>query len=113
MVWETIFEHLKKDGFDVYSPGTKKGECKSKYIVVKVGGGSGTSFSTDQTYYDVMMYVPDNRYSELDNFVSDVKKSMKKLYPLVKPTGEETPSYYDDTYKAHMVSVVYSNYKKR
>ena len=112
MVWKKIFRHLKSEGYDVYSPGTKKGECKKKYIVIKRAGGTNTQFSTSEIFYDIMLYVPDNNYSELDSFVYDVKKSMKKLFPLVKPTGEETTSYYDDNYKAHMVSIVYSNYKK-
>ena len=111
-MWQTIFRHLKKDGFEVYSPGTKQGECKSRYIVIKSGGGSGTQFSTTVSYYDIMLYVPKNKYSELDGFILEVKRSMKKLFPMLKPTGEETSSYYDDNYKAHMVSIVYSNYKK-
>ena len=37
---------------------------------------------------------------------------MKKLMPMLKPNGMQTPSYYDDTYKAHMVSISYTNYKK-
>ena len=96
MVWKKIFRHLKSEGYDVYSPGTKKGECKNKYIVIKRAGGTNTQFSTSEIFYDIMLYVPDNNYSELDSFVDDVKKSMKKLFPLVKPTGEETTSYYDD-----------------
>ena len=27
--WQDIYLHLKKVGFDVYSPGIKTGECKS------------------------------------------------------------------------------------
>ena len=33
--WQDIFLHLKKEGFDVYSPGIKLGECESEYLVVK------------------------------------------------------------------------------
>ena len=59
-----------------------------------------------------MCYVPKDAYSELEPFVASVKQSMKKLMPMLKPNGIQTPSYYDDTYKAHMVSVSYTNYKK-
>ena len=37
-IWNDIFNHLKEEGFDVYPPATKKGECKKPYIVVKHGG---------------------------------------------------------------------------
>ena len=30
--WQDIFLHLKKEGSDVHSPGTKIGECTSKYV---------------------------------------------------------------------------------
>ena len=113
MVWETIFEHLKKDGFDVYSPGTKRGECLSPYIVVKNNGSSAhTSFSTDVDLYTIMCYVPKMKYSTLEPMLQKVKGCMKELAPMVIPYGQQTPSYYDDDVKAHMVNIEYKNYKK-
>ena len=38
--WQDIFLHLKNEGFEIYSPGIKTGECKSEYIVVKNNGSS-------------------------------------------------------------------------
>lgn len=34
---------------------------------------------------------------------------MRSLYPLFVLTGFETAAYYDDTVKAHMVSIEYRN----
>lgn len=111
--WQDIFLHLQKSGFDVYSPGIKVGECKSEYIVVKNDGSSRhTSFSTDNDFYSVMCYVPQNRYSDLEPLVQRVKRSMKELEPMILPYGSQTASFYDDGYKAHMVSIEYKNYKK-
>ena len=77
-VWQSIFRHLKKEGFEVYSPGMKTGECTSKYIVVKNDGSSRhTSFSTDVDLYAVMCYVPKDNYSELESYVQQVKEAMK------------------------------------
>ena len=111
--WQDIFLHLKNQGFDVYSPGTKTGECTSEYLVVKNDGSSKhVSFSTDVDLYAVMCYVPKEKYSTLEPLVQMVKKSMKELEPMIKPYGSQTPSYYDDSYKAHMISIEYKNHKK-
>ena len=111
--WQDIFIHLKQDGFDVYSPGIKVGECNSEYLVVKSDGSSKhISFSTDVDLYSVLCYVPKDKYSTLESLVQRVKKSMKGLEPMIKPYGSQTPSYYDNSYKAHMISIEYKNYKK-
>lgn len=111
--WQDIFMHLKNAGFDVYSPGMKIGECTSEYLVVKNDGSSKhLSFSTDVDLYSVMCYVPKEKYSSLEPLVQRVKNSMKELEPMIKPYGSQTPSYYDDSYKAHMISIEYKNYKK-
>lgn len=111
--WQDIFLHLKKEGYNVYSPGMKTGECTSQYIVVKNDGSSKhASFSTDIDLYAVLCYVPKEKYSSLEPFVQEVKNSMKGLEPMIKPYGSQTPSYYDDSLKAHMISIEYKNYKK-
>lgn len=111
--WQDIFLHLKKVGFDVYSPGTKVGECTKEYIVVKNDGSSKLpTVSSDSDLYAVMCYVPKESYSRLEPMVQEVKKAMKGLEPMILPYGSQTPSYYDDSYKAHMISIEYKNYKK-
>lgn len=111
--WQDIFMCLKNQGYDVYSPGMKTGECTSEYLVVKNDGSSKhTSFSTDVDLYAVMCYVPKDKYSSLETLVQRVKRSMKELEPMILLYGNQTPSYYDDSLKAHMVSIEYKNYKK-
>ena len=111
--WQDIYLHLQKEGFDVYSPGTKTGQCLNEYIVIKNNGSSKlASFSTDSDLYTIMCYVPKDKYSSLEPFIQKVKKSMKGLEPMILPQGNQTPSYYDDGFKAHMISIGYKNYKK-
>lgn len=111
--WQDIFLHLEEAGFEVYSPGVKVGDCTSEYIVVKNDGSSKhTSFSTDVDMYAVMCYVPKDKYSQLEPLVQRVKERMKELEPIIFPYGSQTPSYYDDSFKAHMISIEYKNYKK-
>ena len=111
--WQDIYLHLKKSGFDVYSPGIKTGEYTKEYLVVNNDGSSKhASFSTDNDFYAVMCYVPRNKYSTLESLVQRVKEAMKDLEPMILPYGTQTSSYYDDSFKAHMVSIEYKNYKK-
>lgn len=110
---QDIYLHLKSKGFDVYFPAEKVGECTSNYIVLR--DASSTKFenySSTITYYDIMCYVPRNKFSQLAVFVEEVKEAMKELVPMIKPTYTETQSYYDDTIKGHMQSVEYKNYRK-
>ena len=111
--WQDIYDHLKNDGFDVYSPGQHKGECHSSYVVVKdMGAAKIGNFSSMRHLYDIMCYVPQKRFSELEPFVYKVKKSMMGLYPMIKPNHFETPSFFDDSVKGHMISVQYINYRR-
>lgn len=110
---QDIYIHLQSKGFDVYMPEIKIGECKSPYIVVKNDGSSQHPvFSTDVDMYAIMVYVPKQAYSSLEPLVQSVKQTMKELEPMIKPYGSQTPSYYDDSYKAHTISIGYKNYKK-
>lgn len=110
---QDIYVHLQSKGFDVYMPEIKIGECKSPYIVVKNDGSSQHPvFSTDVDMYAIMVYVPKQAYSSLEPLVQSVKQAMKELEPMIKPYGSQTPSYYDDSYKAHTISIEYKNYKK-
>lgn len=111
--WEDIFNQLKKFGFDVFPPGIKTGDCTKPYIVVKIDGSTEhTSFSTNVDLYSVMCYVPKQNYSKLEPLVSAAMESMKELEPMILPYGQRQPSFYDDTVKAHMISISYKNYKK-
>jgi hypothetical protein len=109
--WQDIVRHLKACNFDVYPPGARVEECESPYVVVKHNGGTKMpGISTMKETYSVMVYVPS--YSILEMEVQRLKAAMKGLEPLIMPNGFQTGSFYDDGFKAHMVSVEYHNYKK-
>lgn len=111
--WQDIHAHLEKKGHEVYAPGTKNGECVRPYIVVKNDGSyRHANFSTYRDMYAIMCYVPKGQYSMLEVMVQRVKEDMKELEPMIVPYGQQMPSYYDDYYKAHYISLEYENYKK-
>lgn len=108
-----LYKHLKLSGFDVYMPGVKYGDCKAPYVEVKSYGlvnVPGTS--SKSSLYIVMCYVPKKSYSELEKLVEDVKKAMYEIKPMFIESGIETPSFYDDSIKAHMISIQYRNSRK-
>ena len=110
-VWEIISDTLKNNGWDVFPPGTKKGECKNKYVVLKQDGSSQVgSFSSQFDYYMFLLYVPSNEYSKLGTYERQLKELIaKELFPLIIPTGQKMSDYYDDNYKAHLRTILYRN----
>ena len=110
---QDIYVFLKDKGFEVYFPAQKVGECTSPYVVVRDATTTKVAgFSSTVTYYDIMCYVPKDHFSTLEPFVEQVKISMRGLVPMIKPTYTQTQSFYDESVKAHMISIQYLNYRK-
>lgn len=108
--WKDIYNHLKGAGFAVYSPAQHKGECTSPYVVVRDAGTSPyQQFTSTVTLYELLCYVPGDKYSTLGDYAESVKASMKGLWPMITPMGYETAPFYDDTVKAHMTAIQYQN----
>lgn len=110
-VWERIMDVMKANNIEAYPPATKKGECTYEYVVVKQEGSSQyLSFSSEAHYYTFLLYVPQHKYASFERFKKTVKDVIREqLYPLIMPTGLETPEFFDDTFNAHMVSIQYRN----
>lgn len=111
--WADIYRHLESKGFDVYPPSRHKGECTSRYIVLKIDQSMqvGTFSSVSQSY-DILLYIPNDEYSQLEDFVADFKTAMKELEPMIMPEHYQTPAYYDESVNGHMVSIRYRNSRK-
>lgn len=108
-----LYNHLKRNGFEVYMPGIKHGDCLEPYIVVKNDAAINILGTTSHSQlYTILCYVPKNRYSDLESLVTNVKATMYDLKPLFMPTGLQTSSFYDDDIKAHMISIQYRNSRK-
>lgn len=103
-LWEIISETFISNGIMCYPPASKNGECKESYIVLKQAGGVQVeSYSSVWVYYMFMLYVPKNKYTELDRFEERVNKIIhESLYPMIKPTGLKNNDFYDDNINAHV-----------
>lgn len=111
--WGDIYKHLKSNGFSVFSPGQHEGECVSRYVVVKISDAPQVSgFSSVSQQYDLLLYIPKDEYSELEDFIASVKQCMKGLRPVIMPVVYQTPSFYDEDVKGHMVNIRYRNSRK-
>lgn len=108
-IWEIIQKKLEENSIKVYPPATHKGECKEQYVVLRQSGSSQLgNFSSEIVYFDFLLYVPYNKYQTLDDFERTVKNVIDtQLYPMLMPTGNNTPDYYDDEIKGHMRSFKY------
>lgn len=114
-VWQIIADILNKYGeLPVYPPAIHNGECTSPYIVLKKDGGARVpGYSSQYQYYRVMIYVPRNQYSKLDDYQKQVETIFKeKIFPLLLPTGQIESDYYDDNYNAHMRAILYRNVRR-
>lgn len=107
-----IRDTLSEDGTDVYFPEQHKGECIKEYIVVKGSGTVSLTVSSEFALYTIILYVPKNKYSRLEDFKMETKQKMKQLYPKLMYIGNETETFYDDSVKGHMTSFQYQNCRK-
>lgn len=113
-VLKQIFDCLLNSGFDCYFPASHKGECISEYIVVRLAGSTNLliNVTSERPIYDILCYVPHNRYSDMEIMKNKVKQTLKQLYPLIKYIGNETPAYYDEEVKGYMCSFQYQGIRK-
>ena len=111
-VWKITQKALIDAGIDTYPPAQKTGDCKDFYVVLKDDGASQIgSFSSERHFYTLLCYAPRKKYSQLLDFVERCKKVMAEapIYPMLMPTGTQTPSFFDDSFNAYMISVQYRN----
>lgn len=110
---QRIRDNLSDSGFNVYYPAQHKGICKEPYIVIKNNGSiKELDISTDRPIYELLLYVPYNRYSYIETYLYDVKLSMRQLYPILQYRGEEKPVFYDEDVKGYMSSIEYIGTRK-
>lgn len=111
--YEHIFNVLKKK-YDVYSPAQHKGQCLSPYLVLKHNGVTPYENYTSERYlWDILIYIPFDAYSTLEDFAKDVRKTiLSELYPMLRIVNVMSVPFYDDTIKAYMVSIQCESFTK-
>lgn len=112
-VLKQIKDAISNNNIDSYYPQQHSGNCINEYVVVKYSGAVKIEgVSSDMPTYAIMCYVPSVRYGDLMPLLEKVKIALREIYPLVEPSGNETPSFYDDITKSHMISLEYIGHRK-
>ncbi|MCI9274191.1 MAG: hypothetical protein HFE39_09625 [Clostridiales bacterium] len=106
MDWQSIYEHLKAAGFDVYALGQHQGVCAKPYIVLRANG-IYQGLGIEQVLYELLLYYPADYYYRFEEYISRVKKAMNLIYPQVKLVDPETPHYLDPDVMGFMTSLTY------
>ena len=101
-----LFDFLTENDFDVYFIGQKKGNCTKKFIVIRDSGIIPiTSNKTATQIIDIIGYVPESKYIEIEEFKENIKETMKEYAARI--TGEESPIIPEDSFKAYSFSITY------
>ena len=101
-----LFDFLTENDFDVYFIGQKKGNCTKKFIVIRDSGIIPiTSNKTATQIIDIIGYVPNSKYTEIEPFKENIKEVMKE-YP-ARITGEESPVVPDNEVKGYTFVITY------
>lgn len=112
-ILKQIYDCLNDGTIKIYFPTQHKGECLEPYIVIKYGGAVELyTVSSERPVYTIMIYVPNDMYSSLENIMFETKQKLKKLYPLIQYNGNETPSFYDEDVNGNTISVDYVGIRK-
>ena len=108
-----IYEHLKNNGFEVYSIGQHKGICSNPYLVIKENGTNeivGTSLNSEMV--EIMIYYPLGSYSKLNQYKQSTLYCMKFLKG-IRRIIESSPTIIDDDKKAYTTSFYYRKIKMK
>ena len=110
MNWQTIYTHLKNNGFAVYSLGQHEGKCTSPYLVLRNNGAILNQSLIGQEY-EILLYYPKDRYSEFEGYIERVKQAMNALYPSLRLEDAEQPHFLDDDVEGYMTGLIYRVWK--
>ena len=108
-----IYEHLKNNGFEVYSIGQHKGICSSPYLVIKENGINeivGTSLNSEMV--EIMIYYPIGSYSKIKEYKRLVLYSMKSIKG-IRRIIESSATIVDDDKKAYTTSFYYQKIRMK
>ena len=101
-----IFNLFLENDFDVYFVGQKFGICNKKYVVIRDAGTIPIySNKAGTQIIDIIGYVPESKYIEIEEFKENIKETMKEY--VARITGEESPVIPEDDFKAYSFSITY------
>lgn len=111
-LWQKIYLHLVKLGYEVYSAGQKKDKCQKSYVVIKENGVTALAGNVaGYKLFDIIIYHPIDNYSTMEAYTENIKMALKDIDEL-SPMGNERPCIIDSEVQAHTTSVLYQQFIK-
>lgn len=111
-LWQKIYLHLLKLGYEVYSIGQKRDKCQKSYVVVKENGVTAMVGNVaGYKLFDIIIYHPMDNYSTMEPYVENIKQALAAIDEL-RATGNETPAIIDSEVEAYTTSVIYQQFKQ-
>lgn len=104
--WKSIYNHLKSNGYSVFSPGQHVGKCESLYVVL-AKAPTTKRYCVEDRLYDILIYIPLNDYSTIEDALQHLKFTMNKLFPFVQMYEDSSEPYLDKDVAAYMTSIMY------
>ena len=102
-----IFNLFLENDFDVYFVGQKFGICSKKYVVIRDAGTMpilGSNKAGTQII-DIIGYVPNSKYIEIEEFKENIKEVMKECPARI--TGQESAIVPDNMVKGYSFVITY------
>jgi hypothetical protein len=111
-LWQKIYLHLSKLGYETYSIGQKRDKCQNSYVVIKENGTNAMIGNVaGYKLFDIVIYHPIDTYSTMEPYVENIKEAIKLIDEL-RPTGNETPPIIDSEVQGYTTSVTYQQFKR-
>lgn len=113
MDWQRLYQILSDSGWAVYSPGQHTGLCTEPYIVLRLAGTQDPEgISSYFDLYELLLYVPYGRYSEIESAQKAIKSLMRAYCPVVAVYDDFDYTFNDDDVKGYQSSITYRVVKK-
>lgn len=113
MDWQRLYEILTENGWAVYAPGKHTGPCTEPYIVLRLAGSQNIDgISSYFDLYELLLYVPYGRYSEVETTQKALKALMRTYRPIVAVYDDFDYTFNDDDVKGYQSSITYRVIKK-
>lgn len=109
---EAVFDFLQIQYVNVFLAGTITGEVVENTTVVKLAEETRfAQFSSKQRYIDILCYVPKNQYNMIGVYSEQIAEKLKSCV-FIRDAHSKTAPYFDESYNAWMVSMLYYNVRK-
>lgn len=113
MDWQGLYRLLAGSGYKVYAPGQHEGLCAEPYLVLRLAGAvNAEGVSSYFDLYELLLYVPYGRYSEIERTQKELKALLRRLHPIAAVYDDFGYTFSDDDVRGYQSAITYRVIKK-